>query len=199
MSRPPISGMVPAALSAVLLLITAAPALAHERRNVGEYMLVVGFIGEPVFTDQRSGLEFSVTRGDEPIEGLAETLTAQAIYQDQTLDLPLSPRFGQPGWYQSHFFPTAAGPYSFHISGTINGTPVDETFTSGEDTFDEVREATSGQFPVRHPPMGDMVADVQRAADASNQVVIALALGIAGTLLGLIALGVALAGRRRET
>ena len=187
-----------ASLALLLLLFIAAPALGHERREIGEYMFVVGFIAEPVFTGQKSGLEFQVSRGEEPVEGLAESLTAVAMYQDQTLDLPLSPRFGQPGWYQSVFFPTAAGPYTFHITGTVDGTPIDEQFTSSEEGFDEVKEATSGQFPVQYPPMGDLVADVRRGADASGQMLIALGLGAAGTLLGLVALGVALAGRRRS-
>jgi hypothetical protein len=41
----------------------AAPAivLAHEVRDVGEYQFVVGFIDEPVFAGQKSGLEFLVT------------------------------------------------------------------------------------------------------------------------------------------
>jgi hypothetical protein len=188
-----------ALLALLLLLLVAVPAFAHERREVDGYTFVVGFIGEPVFTGQKSGLEFQVNRGEEPVEDLAESLTAVAIYQDQTLDLPLSPRFGQPGWYQSVFFPTAAGPYTFHITGTIDGTSIDESFTSSEEGFDEVREATAGQFPVQYPPMGDLVADVRRGADAASQLLIAIGLGAAGTLLGLLALGVALGSRRRSS
>lgn len=186
-----------AVLATVVSLVLAAPALAHETRQVGEYEFVVGFIAEPVFTGQKSGLEFSVSRGEEPVEGLAETLQAEVIYQDQRRELPLRGRFGQPGWYQSEFFPTAAGPYTFHIWGTIEGTDVDEEFTSSEEGFDEVREATEGQFPVRYPAHADLVAQVDQASGASGQVLIALALGAAGTILGLIALGVAIASRRR--
>jgi hypothetical protein len=186
-----------AVLATLITVLAAAPSLAHESREVGEYTFVVGFIAEPVFTGQKSGLEFSVNRGEEPVEGLAETLNAEVIYQEQRRELPLRGRFGEPGWYQSEFFPTAAGPYTFHIWGTIEGTEVDEEFTSSEEGFDEVREATEGQFPVRYPAHADLVAQVEQASGASGQVLIALALGAAGTILGLIALGIAIASRRR--
>ena len=46
------------------------------------------------------------------------------------------------------FGPTpAAGDYSFHIFGTINGDSIDETFTSGPQTFDTVEDAATYQFP----------------------------------------------------
>ena len=49
-----------AVLAAALLAITAGGAFAHEERDVGDYSFEVGFIDEPVFTGQKSGLEFFV-------------------------------------------------------------------------------------------------------------------------------------------
>ena len=184
-------------LFAIGALVAATPVLAHEVREVQGYQFVVGFIDEPVFTGQKSGLEFQVTRNDEPVTGLVETLEAEVIYGDQRRDLPLSPRFGEDGWYQSVFFPTAAGAYTFHISGTIDGQQIDESFTSGPETFNEVEEATSGQFPVSLPTASELAADAERGAEAADRVNIALAVGAAGIILGLIAVGLALAGRRR--
>jgi hypothetical protein len=184
-------------MAAVAALLVAGLAQAHEVREVSDYEFVVGFIGEPVFTGQKSGLEFRVSKGDTPVEGLEATLEAEAIFGDQKRALPLSPRFGQPGWYQSVFFPTAAGPYTFHIIGTIEGAAIDESFTSSEEGFDEVHEATAGQFPVQYPPTAELVADANQGADAAGQLPVAIGLGAIGTLLGLVALGVALAGRRR--
>jgi hypothetical protein len=174
-----------ASLTVIAAVALVAPAAAHETREVGEHELVVGFIGEPVFTGQKSGLELLVTRGGDPVTGLAETLDAEVIYQGQRRELPLSPRFGEDGWYQSVFFPTAAGPYTFRIFGTIEGESVDESFTSSEEGFDEVNEATAGQFPIVLP------TDAELAEDA------AMALGGAGLLVGLTALVAALALRRR--
>jgi len=186
-----------ALLGAVIaLLALPAAAAAHEVREVGEYELTVGFMDEPVFTDQKSGLEFRVARGDEPVEGLEESLEAEVIYSGQSRALPISPRFGQPGWYQSVFFPTAAGPYTFHISGTIDGQAVDESFTAGPDTFGEVQDATSGQFPVAFPATGDIARDAEAGAAAATTATIALVLGAGGLLAGLVALGLTLSRRR---
>jgi hypothetical protein len=187
----------PAALAALAALLAAPwPALAHESREVSGYNIVVGFIQEPVFSGQKSGLEFEVTRDDEPVEGLHETLEAEVIFGDQRRELPLSPRFGQPGWYQSVFFPTAAGAYTFHIFGEIEDTAFDESFTSGPDTFNEVQEVTTGQFPVVYPATGDLVRDAEAGAGAATTAAIALVLGGAGLLVGLVALGMSVARRR---
>ena len=98
-----------AAIAALALL--AVPATAHGGREVVGYGFTVGFIGEPVFAGQKSGLEFYVEKDETPKEGLEETLKAQVIFADQTRDLEVSARFGAPGWYESVFFPTAAGLY----------------------------------------------------------------------------------------
>lgn len=186
-------------VGAVALTVAAPAAYAHETRTVAGYEFVVGFIGEPVFAGQKSGLELMVSRNNQPVERLEQTLKAEVIYRDRRMELPLTPRFGERGWYQSVFFPTAAGPYTFHIFGTVQATQVDETFTSSPEGFDEVKEATSGQFPVQFPPTAELVADARRGAEASRQLPIALGLGAGGAILGLLALGIALAGRRRAT
>jgi hypothetical protein len=186
-----------AAVAAVLVTLTVGGvAAAHEQREVEGFAMTVGFMEEPVFTGQKSGLEFRVTRGEEPIEGLESSLEAEVTFQGETRQLPISPRFGQPGWYQSVFFPTAAGPYTFRIHGEIDGTPIDESFTSGPDTFSEVQDVTSGQFPIVFPATGDVVRDAEAGAGASTTATIALVLGGAGLLAGLVAIGLTLARRR---
>lgn len=180
----------------VALALIAAPVAAHEQRTVGAYEFEVGFIGEPVFTGQKSGLELSVMAGETPVEGLESTLEAQVTFGDQTRVLALSPRFGAPGWYQSVFIPTAAGPYSFHITGTIEGTPIDETFTSSPDGFGEVEDIVGGQFPIQLAAPADVAQDAATGAAAAGTATLGLVLGGAGLLVGLAALGVALAGRR---
>lgn len=186
-----------AVLAVVLGAMLGTPVVrAHETREVGDYTVTVGFIGEPVFTGQKSGLEFRVMRGEEPVEGLADTLEAEVIYEGERRQLPISPRFGEAGWYQSVFFPTAAGPYTFHIFGEIEGTPFDESFSSGPDTFGEVEEATGGQFPVLLPAAGDTARDAEAGAAAATTATIALVVGGAGLLVGLAAVGLSLARRR---
>lgn len=186
-----------AVLGAVLTVVVGVgTAIGHEVREVGEYTLVVGFLDEPVYSGEKSGLELRVSHGEEPVEGLEETLEAEVTFAGESRELPISPIFGEPGAYQSVFFPTAAGPYTFHISGTIDGQEVDESFTSGPDTFSEVQDVTLGQFPVVLPAAGDTARDAEAGAAAAGTATLALVIGGAGLVAGLVALGLTLARRR---
>ena len=186
-----------AGLVGLLVGLVAAPVLAHEERDVGDYSLDVGFIAEPVYVGQRSGLELHVTKAGQPVPGLAQTVKAEVIFGSDTRDLPLTERVDEPGWYELVFIPTAAGKYTFHLTGTIEGTDLDESFTSSPAGFDEVQEATAGEFPSTLPTVAELTGAAARDADAANQVRLALLLGGAGLVIGLLALGIALAGRRR--
>jgi hypothetical protein len=189
-----------AALAVTLALaLSSGPVSGHEARNVAGYDLEVGFIDEPVYSGQKSGLELHVEKAGTPVDGLDRTLKAQVVYGTATRDLPISPRFDAPGWYQSYFVPTAAGPYTFHISGTIEGAAVDETFTSSPTGFNEVLETRANEFPVQFPTQAELVDQAAQGAKAAGQVTTAMALGAAGLLAGIVALGVALAGRRRHS
>ena len=185
-------------LAGLLLGAVAAPVLAHEQRDVSGYSFEVGLIGEPVFVGQRSGLEFQVTKDDKPISGLDKTLKAEVIYGDATQDLPLTERAAEDllAGHRSVFIPTSAGQYTFHIAGDIDGTAIDESFTSGPTGFDEVQEATAGQFPSTLPTVTELSAEAKKGADAASLVPIALALGAGGLIVGLLGLGIGLAGRR---
>ncbi len=151
-------------LIALLALVSPAAALAHEQRDIanGTYHLVVGFLNEPAFVDQQNGLSLRVsklgaapatpTASDEdavgtPVEGLADTLKVDVIFGDQTMALPLEPEFRDPGAYRAIFFPTAEGDYTFHIFGDIEGTAVDETFTSSPEGFSSVESIEPLRFP----------------------------------------------------
>jgi len=151
-------------LIGLLALATPLAASAHEQRDVanGTYRVVVGFLNEPAFVDQQNGLDLRVSKpevapvtpaaSDEdavgaPVEGLADTLKVEVIFGDQTMELPLEPRFRDPGAYRGIFFPTAEGDYTFHIFGDIEGTAVDETFTSSPEGFGSVESIEPLQFP----------------------------------------------------
>jgi hypothetical protein len=186
-------------LGAILLMILAtASVLAHEARTINGYGFEVGLQNEPVFVGDKSGLEFFVNKAGQAVTGLEKTVTAQVIYNGQTRDLPITARDGVDGAYQSAFIPTAAGKYTFHLKGTLpDGSSFDESFTSGPTGFNEVQEVAAGQFPVQFPSQAELAARAQKGSDAAGQVTIALALGGLGVVLGLAALGVAVAGRSR--
>ncbi|CAA9548247.1 MAG: hypothetical protein AVDCRST_MAG49-1543 [uncultured Thermomicrobiales bacterium] len=161
----------------LLAAVAPRGAGAHEVRQVGDYEFVVGFLDEPAFAGELNGLDLRVTLkpgaatpgaatpdaspaadgGDTPaaaiapegtpVEGLDETLQAEVIYLDQTMALPLRARYGEPGAYASEFFPTTPGDYSFRVFGTVEGVQVDETFTSGPETFGAVQDPAPLQFP----------------------------------------------------
>jgi hypothetical protein len=178
-------------------LLASGLVSAHEERDVAGYSFEVGLIDEPVYVGDKSGLEFFVHKGDAPVEGLEKTLKAEVIYRSQRRDLPVEAREDDPGAYRSEFIPTAAGPYTFHLSGTVEGEAVDESFTSSLTGFNEVQEVSAGQFPVQFPAQAELVADAQAGKDASGRVTLAIALGAAGLAIGLVGVGLALAGRRR--
>lgn len=186
-----------AVLGAMLTtLVGIGVTLAHETREVGDLTFVVGFLDEPVYSGQKSGLDLRISRGDAPVEGAEETLEAEVTFSGQSRVLDISPVFGQPGAYRSVFFPTAAGPYTFHVFGEVDGQAIDESFTSGPDTFSEVQDVRGGQFPVQFPSTGDVARDAEAGANAATTATIALGLGGAGLIAGLVALGLVLARRR---
>lgn len=180
---------------ALTMAVGVGAALTHESRDVGEYTLVVGFLDEPVYAGLKSGLDLRISAGETPVEGAEATLEAEVTFGDQTRALEISPSFGEPGAYRSVFFPTAAGSYTFRIFGEIDGTAIDESFTSGPDTFGDILDTAGGQFPVVYPAIADLARDAEAGAGAATMATIALGLGAAGLLAGLVALGVAL-GRR---
>ena len=124
---------------------------AHEHREVadGQFELTVGFLNEPAYQNQQNGLDLRVMTidGEEPVEGLVDTLEAEVIYGDESMTLELEPVFNQPGHYRAIFCPTAIGAYTFHITGEIDGNEIDEEFTSGPETFSEVEPIEPLQFP----------------------------------------------------
>jgi hypothetical protein len=186
-------------LIALLASLMPSVASAHEGREVagGKYRMIVGFLNEPVFAGDKSGLELRVTdnppapEGSEPqytgIEGLETTLQAEVIYGDQKLALPLEPAWRDPGAYESYFYPMAVGDYSFHIWGTINGDQVDETFTSGPETFGPVQERI--EFPKQAASAsgvaGSITGESSGAGGAVGGLIAGIGLGVAGVWLAI--------------
>lgn len=189
---------IAAVISSLALVILASGSVAaHEQRTIAGYDVEVGFIDEPVFVGERSGLEFFVHKDDTGVTGLESTVKAEVIKDGQTRQLEISAREDDPGAYESVFIPTVAGPYTFHLTGAIEGNVIDESFTSSPGGFNEVAESATLQFPVQFPSQAELVADTKAAKDASAQVPIALVVGGVGLLVSVVALGVALAGRRK--
>lgn len=159
--------------------IFATPAAAHERRTVGPYTFVVGWITEPSFVGQLNALDLTVTEtaSSKAVEGLEKTLKADLIAGGGAAVMPLAiaARFGLPGKYQGQVLPTKTGDYTFHISGTVNTTNVDEKFESGPGRFGAVEDIAALQFPNKVPSNSDLASKLD---DANTKLTIAIALGV---------------------
>lgn len=140
------------------------------------------------------------------VNGLANSLVVEVTHLGADMSasgvarqMALSPLRGEDGGYVAPFIPTVPGPYRFRFVGTIEGLPVDETFTSGPGRFDDVRSATEAQFP-RPVPSAREIAGVataaqQQARDASDASATALTIAVTGLVVGGLGLisGVGLA------
>ena len=204
------------------LMLAAAPALAHEGRNLGDLEMVVGWGTEPAYASEVNSVQLLLVHDGEPVVDLGDTLDVEVTFGDQTEPFTLEPNFevgefGTPGDYRAFLIPTEPGQYSFHFTGTIDGEEVDETFTSGPGTFDDVENPQTAQFPVEQPSTGELaeridrevprltssIGDVQASANAvADDASSAKTLGLIGIIVGAIGLIVAIvalvwSGRRK--
>jgi hypothetical protein len=179
--------------------IYGGTAAAHERRTVGPYQFVVGWLNEPAYVGLMNSLDLRVTdtrvTPAKAVEGLEKTLTVDL----QTgglgpLPLTVTARFGAPGAYNGYVMPTATGTYVFHIKGKVESLDVDEKFESGPNRFGDIESTTALQYPNKVPgpsEVGDRLAAIQSDL---GQIRLLAAAGIG---LGIIALGVPFILRRR--
>lgn len=176
--------------------IFARPAAAHERRAVGPYSFVVGWIVEPAYVGQLNALDLTVTEtaSSKAVEGLEKTLKADLIVGGgaATMPLTIAARFGLPGRYQGQVEPTKVGEYTFHITGTVGTISIDEKFESGPGRFGAIEDLAPLQFPNKVPSNADLAAKLD---DASSKLTIAIALG---ALALVIAVASFIPGLRRR-
>lgn len=198
------SGRVMNAASAVAivvgsLLMFSGEADAHERRNVGPYQLVVGWLNEPAYLGQLNSLDLRVTdtRTTQPVTGLEKTLTANVAAGGLApYTLTVSARFGTAGAYNGWVMPTAPGTYTFHLKGKIDTLDVDEKFTSGPGTFGDIEDTAAVQYPAKVPvadALSKKLDAIQASVDQTRVIaILALVIGLGG--IGAFALF-----RRRRT
>lgn len=199
-----------AAVLALSAALVPSAALAHERREIGKYLLVVGFNAEPAIQGEANGAQLTVTvpaEGDRAVEGLQETVKVSvAAGGGQPRELSLRAVFRQPGRYVADFIPTRPGAYVFTFAGSVEGMALTERFESGPGRFDEVKSAEALQLPEPLPPVNevarmaraasDRAATAEAAAEAARGLaMVALATGGLGVLVALAAIGLLVARR----
>jgi hypothetical protein len=181
----------------VLALLAGTSAAAHETRSVGGLKLTVGWGDEPAFSGFKNFVEVDVVDGaGRPVTDLGGgALSADVAFGDEHLPLALVPARGEPGKFRAWLVPTRPGTYSFHVTGTINGQPIDMMSTCSETTFACVADVSDIQFPVKDPSAGQLAdrinRELPRAEAAMTAAGGARTLAIAGLAGAILALGAA--------
>jgi hypothetical protein len=177
----------------IALATSLAVASAHYVFTAGKYRVAIGWQNEPAFgTDTFVGEQnaiqvfVDIASADDPKGTPVSTLNQDCTHPDfqvtvtvgTTTSSPFCPApaydpdtgNGRLDEYDYALIPTVVGNYTFHIFGTIGGTPINQTVTSGPTTFDSVADSSSVEFPVVVPATSAIATKVdavgQRAGDA---------------------------------
>ena len=186
--------------AAILLVVLAAAtsAAAHETKAVGGVKLTVGWGDEPAFSGFKNFVEVDVVDGaGQPVTDLGGgALSADVSFGDEHIPLALLPARGEPGKFRAWLVPTRPGTYSFHITGTIKGQPIDMMSTCSDTTFACVADVSDIQFPIKDPSAGQLAdrisRELPRAEAAMTAAGGARTLAIAGLAGAVVALGAAI-------
>jgi hypothetical protein len=204
-----------AAAAGALSLGAVHPVFAHDVHPFGPYTIALGWLHEPAYVGMDNAVQVLVKQDDKAFTGITDKdLTVAVSLGNQKMDsMPLVPSadpdtgLGIPGEYEMHFIPTTPGNYTFHISGKVNGTPVDETVTASDKTFATVDNPTDVEFPNKVPTNSDLatlvnkqtprIEAVQASAnqdagakdDANHAMAVAIVALVVAAVVGLRTLG----------
>jgi hypothetical protein len=175
-------------------------AAAHERRMVGPYQFVVGWLNEPAYVGLMNSLDLRISdtrvTPAKAVEGLEKTLTVDLQTGGLgSLPLTVTARFGTPGAYNGYVMPTATGTYTFTIKGKIDTLDVNEKFESGPGRFGDIESTTALQYPNKVPAADDLtkrLGDLQSGIDQTRL------LSAVAVVIGIVALGASFAMSRRR-
>lgn len=182
------------ALMLLGVLFLARPASAHERVEVGPYVIIVGWEREPVIVGDRNALVFEFTENGEPVENIENDIDLVVQYGGQTFRGNLNPT-GQPGWYRTEILPTVRGQYEVLLSGQIGDTVLNQVVEP-----EEVLPAASLEFPERRPEplaLQESVEGLQAQLQTARLLaVIGIAVGVIGLVVAIVSL---VSGRRKAS
>lgn len=170
----------------ILTFSTVGLVNAHTRVEIGPYVIIVGWLEEPVIVGERNAIIVEISENDIPVQNVEATLDLELLYAGQSFRSNINPT-ETAGFYTAQVFPTVRGQYSVRLFGDINGLEIDEIITP-----EEVFPASRIQFPEAEPDTFELKARVDQL-EASLQTArltsyFGIAVGLIGTVLG--ALGV---------
>ena len=195
---------------ATLAVVVGAPAAsAHAERSIGPINLEIGFGTEPAYVGQPNSVQVILSEHGAPVVDLGDTLKVKVSFGGQQTTIPLEPNFevggdGEPGDYRAWFIPSQAGPYTFQLSGSVHGTKIDLTVSSGPKTFVEVTSPTEAMFPPANVPTtqelsdrieqdaGRLTAATAETASAKSAADDAKTVAVIAVIVGFIGIAVAI-------
>jgi hypothetical protein len=151
--------------------LAPVPASAHVVEYAGPYTLEIGWQHEPTYVGEANGVQLIVhDAANKPVTDLKgdEVKVVVSTASQQSGELTFEPGFdpeemeGPLGEYDAPILPTAPGDYTFHLTGTIHGTKLDITVSSGDKTFDTVKGTSDIQFPTKVPTLPEIVTRLDR-------------------------------------
>jgi len=157
--------------SLVALLLIAGVADAHIVKTFGPYTMALGWVHEPTYVGEQNAVQVVIkdaagkavtdlNDGDLKVTVAVGGKTSDPLDLLNTFDPDTG--LGVPGDYEAPIIPTAPGDYTFHLTGSIHGTAVDETATSSDSTFNSAVDATGIQFPNQLPALTDIITRLDR-------------------------------------
>lgn len=157
--------------AAVAALLIAGVADAHVVKNFGTYSVALGWVHEPTYVGEQNAVQVVIkdaagkavtdlNDGDLKVTVSIGGKTSDPLDLLNTFDPDTG--LGIPGDYEAPIIPTAPGDYTFHLTGTIHSTAVDETATSSDATFNTVVDGTGIQFPNQLPALTDIATRLDR-------------------------------------
>jgi len=189
-------------------------ASAHAVVQAGKLTVAIGWLREPAYVgfdnavqvlvkDAQGNAIDSITDKDLQVEVSlgAQKMAAQPLVPTFDSDTGL----GLHGEYEFHLIPTAPGNFTFHVFGKIAGTtPIDQTITASDTTFDAVQDQNAAEFPNAVPALSQVgqkvdtvgaradsarlaaLAGQRSASDAKSSADTALLIGIIALVLGVL-------------
>lgn len=134
----------------------ALPAHEHFLLEIGgkDIQLVIGSLNEPIYVDDKSGVDLSIQLADpknpmdfssplvQPILDLEKTLKVAVGANKKSKILEISPVWNKPGRYKAVYYPTSPGVYSYRVFGTINEVPIDLIFPCQQTAIETPADST---------------------------------------------------------
>lgn len=184
------------------------PAFGHTLDSVGEYRLEIGWMNEPVVSDETNGIELLVSPlkpdldlknqvFENGVEGLEKSLKMQLVFEDQKIILPFKPDHNLPGKYYAFVNPTKAGYYQANILGTIGDTNVSISMHPPKVDersyieFPETTDLTLNQLIDGHTAVVGEVNQLKLSVENLEKTNMQMSIGNAGIIIGIVAIVIA--------